>query len=144
MKFIRIKFNSSEYHESLRIRDLYLRKPLGLKLSDQDLENEEKQYHFGVIENSSLIASVVIKPITEFKVKLRQMIVLPEFQGRGVGRFLIDEVEKSLCNQGIEEIEMAARFSKKGFYQKLGYRSIGDIFFEVGIEHIKMNKKIKY
>ena len=148
MKFISIEFNSPEYRSECELRDLVLRKPLGMNLFDEDLLPEEFQLHFGLqLPDSRLIACVIVKPGTEFSeslrgavVQVRQMAVAPDFQGKGAGRFLLLQTEEVLRKQGIFKVVLHARKTASGFYSKLGYEVIGEEFIEVSIPHYRMVK----
>ncbi len=140
--FILMKFNSPEYQNSLALREDILRLPLGKKLSNIDTGDDGQQLHFGMFDQSKLIACVVIKPLDNLQVKLRQMAVTNDYQGQSIGRQLIQKTETTLQQKGFNRIELNARKVALGFYEKLGYVTQGDYFLENGIEHIKMMKRI--
>ena len=142
MMFKEIRFNSEGYKKSLKLRERILRVPLGTTLSADDTSEEDRQHHFGMFNASELIACVVIKPLDDTSVKLRQMAVAEHYQGRGIGKRLIQATEDNLSRQGYKRIELFARKSVIGFYQKLGYQMEGEEFREIGIPHIKMQKTI--
>jgi predicted GNAT family N-acyltransferase len=100
------------------------------------------QLHFGLIKDEKLVASVILKKLSNKAFKLRQMIVDESARGQGFGSKLIKHVEAKLQKMGVKTIEMAARYTAKGFYEKMGYAPVGDIFTEVGIDHIKMVKTL--
>lgn len=140
MIFRTFSTDSAEYQASLVLREAVLRKPLGLVLSEQDLANEDKQLHFGLFEQEQISAVVLLKPVGDLCLKLRQMAVASGQQGKGFGKALIQQAEQEAKAQGYERIEMAARESAVPFYQNLGYEIVSEPFEEVGITHIKMAK----
>ena len=125
---------------SLGLRERVLRQPLGLSLSASDLRDEDQQLHFGLFaeDQHRLLACLVINPLTPSMVKLRQMAVAPDVQGQGLGLMLVTDTEKLLRDRGVQTVELHARTSAAGFYQKLGYEPSGPVFIEVGVEHQKM------
>lgn len=144
-----ISHGSADYEAALVLRDAVLRRPLGLSVYDQDLAAERSQWHFGLWSargNSEraqgLLACVSAVPLDERRVKLRQMAVAPEQQGRGVGARLVLIVEAWLRDRGTAEVTLHARKTAAGFYAKLGYREAGAEFIEVGIPHTKMTKSL--
>lgn len=138
-----IKYNSAEYAKELELRTEILRKPLGKKLADMDTYGEEYQLHFGIFSEDQLIACIVVKPIVEgVRVKMRQMAVAVSAQGQGVGKKLMQDTEALLKQRGYKQIEMSARKTAIGFYEKLGYKPVGGMYLELGIEHIAMQKTI--
>lgn len=135
-----VAFRSPEYQQTLVLRERVLRVPLGLKLSERDTVDEDRQLHFAILHEGSLLACVVAKPLGSGTVKLRQMAVCPQHQGKGLGWQLLKFAEDSLRQSGFKGFEMSARQSAIGFYEKLGYRTMGDSYLEQGILHIKMQK----
>jgi len=142
MEFIEIVFDSPMYQAELELRNSILRAPLGLALSVEDLKNEELQLHFGIVESDTLLACLVIKPIDQSQVRLRQMAVAKTHQGQGLGSLLVSQTESMLRARGFNEVLLHARQTAIGFYQHLGYSISGEIFTEIGIPHINMNKAI--
>ncbi len=142
MKFVEIQWQSSLYEDEIKLRDQLLRAPLGLVFSEEDLQQESKQFHFGILDQSTLIACVVIVPLSPADAKLRQMAVAATHQRQGVGSNLIHNIESELQRRKFRMIELNARDVAVGFYEKLGYRKQGEEFIEVTIPHWKMIKPI--
>jgi ribosomal protein S18 acetylase RimI-like enzyme len=142
MKFSEIIYGSEQYEQAVKLRQEILRAPLNLDLQYENLSSETKQLHFGIFNNEQILACLVILPVEDSLAKLRQMAVEPEQQRNGLGRKLILEVEEHLKTIGFKEIELNARTSAIGFYEKLGYEVIGKEFIEVKIPHLKMLKSI--
>jgi predicted GNAT family N-acyltransferase len=70
------------------------------------------------------------------------MAVIPAMQKNGLGRGLLDFVEKIAYDRGFRKMIMHARKTAIGFYEKLGYVADGDEFSEVGIPHVEMRKNL--
>lgn len=116
--------------------------PLGLNLSESDLNNEDIQLHFGVLHNDELIACIVMKPINQALIKLRQMVVKEEFRSIGVGSMLLDNTIKEIVKRSFELIQLNARLTAIKFYEKNGFIQQGSTFIEVGIPHVLMIKTL--
>lgn len=139
-----IDFNSGEYQKAFELRNNLLRKPLGLDLNNDQLDAEKNSFHFCLFENDEIIACLVGTPIDSTNIKIRQMAVSENHQSKGLGKKLMIFAEKNLVEKGFKNFELNAREHAIPFYEKLGYQSIGDIFSEVTIPHIKMIKKIDH
>jgi len=72
--------------------------------------------------------------------KMRQVAVLGNLQGKGIGKKLVQFVEIEAKKKGITHFELNARKSAVSFYLSMNYSIEGDEFEEVGIPHIKMKK----
>jgi len=137
-----IEHDSGEYEEAVALRDEVLRKPLGLSYDPTELAGEKDSFHFALREGTELVACLVLKPLNEHCIKMRQLAVRESYQGKGVGRELVNYAESFAKGRGNEEIVLHARETVRGFYEKLGYEAEGDSFIEVGLPHLAMRKKL--
>lgn len=71
-----------------------------------------------------------------------RVAVLKSMRGRGIGAFLMNELERQAVVARIPFIHLNAQLHAKGFYTALGYVEEGQIFEEAGISHIHMKKKL--
>ena len=142
MEFLQFEWQSAVYEQALALRDRLLRRPLGLRFSQEDLSQESRHWHFGLVDQEQLIACVVIVPLDDQRAKLRQMVVDEPWQRSGHGAALIRQTESNLVARGIKDIELNAREPVIGFYESLGYRPEGLPFIEVTITHQKMVKEL--
>lgn len=123
-----------------QLREDILRQPLGLSLKDEDLSGEKDETVFVAIEDDRVIGCVMIKKMGDIA-KVRQMAISPEMQGGGIGRLLMTEAEEWIWENGFKKASLHARVSAETFYEKLGYEVVGDVFTEVNIPHVKMEKR---
>jgi len=143
MTIVEIAHGSDDYLELVRLRDLHLRKPLGLRMSEEDLAGEETQRHFALVWNEAILGGVIANPTRSDTAKLRQMWIDPSLRGQGSGRSLLEEVERRLASEGISHFILNARETAVGFYQSSGYEVVGETFTEVGISHLRMEKRLE-
>jgi len=137
------KFGSESYEETLALRKRILRDPLALEWTAEEEGWEPRERHFEGRLDDEIVACVVIRPMGQGVVKLRQMAVEPARQGAGIGRGLLEGVEKILITDELDRIELNARDTAVGFYEKLGFRKVGQEFMEVTIPHWKMVKTLR-
>ena len=80
-----------------------------------------------------------------FQYQLRGMAVLPASRGQDLGKALLLEAEKILKDTNPEALLwFNAREVALGFYEKFGYRTIGDLFMIPNVcMHVVMYKKLK-
>jgi len=135
-------WGDADYIEFCRLRQDWLRTPLGLNLSDDDLDAEKAQRLFGIYEKNSLVGGAAILVHADGDAQLRQMIISPSFQRRGYGRMLVKHIEASMRKASIHRIFLLARLEAKVFYTRCGYARIGDEFMHVTIPHIRMEKAL--
>ncbi|MCK9467916.1 MAG: GNAT family N-acetyltransferase [Porticoccaceae bacterium] len=138
--FCEIPYGSEAYRAECELRQAVLRLPLGLSLYEEDLGAEATQLHFGLFETDTLLACIIANPVSSSEVKLRQMAVSPNHQGRGYGHLLLKKLETELSDRGYTAATLHARASAIDFYRKAGFKSFGSEFMEIGIPHQQMVK----
>lgn len=74
--------------------------------------------------------------------KVERVAVLPELRGCGLGRDLMSAVEARARKLGQRELVLHAQAAVVAFYEKLGWTSVGPVFYEAGIAHQKMEKRL--
>ena len=137
-----IEHGSGEYEETVALRDEVLRKPLGLSYDPAELAEEKDSFHLALRKGDELVACLVLKPLDERCIKMRQLAVRESSQAKGFGRELVNYAHSFAREREYAEIVLHARETARGFYQKLGYEAEGDSFVEVGLLHIAMRKKL--
>lgn len=141
MPVLEITYDSSDYHELVRLRDLHLRQPIGLRLHDEDRLGEDAHRHFALKdEGGGISGGIIAVPLAPHSAKLRQMWILPELRGVGHGKHLLETVERALWMEGYRHFTLNARQNATGFYTECGYEVVSSVFIEVGKPHLTMEK----
>lgn len=131
-----------KYEQMLELRDVVLRRPLGMQLDRTSLGKEDTDFLIGAFENNAMIGCVILTPQTTSTLKLRQMAVSAEWQGKGIGSQIVRWAEMFAGEKGFTRISMHARKYAIPFYASLGYTTEGEEFTEVGIPHYAMHKTL--
>ena len=137
-----IDHGSPEYSQMVKLRDAILRKPLGLGFSPEDLEKEKNNILIGAFEDETMLGCCMLVDEQPGIVRLRQMAVLNDLQGKGIGRALMNFAENLARDRGYKTIRMHARKNSVGFYEKVGYKIKGNEFVEITIPHFVMEKEL--
>ena len=135
-----IDHGSREYQQMVQLRNDMLRRPLGLTFTQEELEKEKEEILIGAFEEEKMLGCCMLIRQDPATVRLRQMAVLNNLQGKGIGRALMQFAENIARDRGFHKITMHARKTAVGFYEKLGYRVCGQEFEEVTIPHYVMEK----
>ena len=139
----RIEFATPEYDESVQLRTEILRKPLGLTFTIEQLSAEYLDIHFAAFDDEGVLRGILLMlPKDAEVVKMRQVAVAADAQGRGIGRALVAACEAWAKINHFKTIELHARDHAISFYEKLNYECVGDWFSEVNILHKKMIKSL--
>ena len=137
-----VDYGTDEYRQMLKLRDDILRKPLGLRFSQDELEKEKSNMHMVAYEDERLLGCCMLVEEDPETVRLRQMAVVNDVQGKGIGRALMQFAENLARDRGYKKITMHARKNALGFYEKMGYKKSGDEFVEITIPHFVMEKEL--
>jgi ribosomal protein S18 acetylase RimI-like enzyme len=137
-----IDHGSREYQQMVQLRNDILRRPLGLQFTPDELEKEKEEILIGAFEEEKMLGCCMLIKEEPSSVRLRQMAVLNNLQGKGIGRALMQFAENIARDRGFQKITMHARKTAVGFYEKLGYNVCGQEFEEVTIPHYVMEKQL--
>lgn len=132
MEIVITQVGGPYYEDTVRLRQRILRDPLGLVL---DTSGDPARTFFVAIDEGKVVGTVALEGG-----KLRAMAV--DAQIRGIGRLLVARLEEEARARGIARIDLHARQTARGFYEKLGYVAEGEPFVEVTIPHIAMWKAL--
>ena len=137
-----IDHGSPEYRQMVKLRDDILRRPLGLTFTPEELEEEKNNMLIAAFEDDQILGCCMLVEEQPGTVRLRQMAVLNNLQGKGIGRALMSFAENIARDRGYKILRMHARSHAVGFYEKVGYRVKGEQFVEVTIPHYVMEKQL--
>jgi N-acetylglutamate synthase-like GNAT family acetyltransferase len=138
-----IYHGSKEYQQMVELRIEILRKPLGLSFSPEELEKEKDDILIGAFDEEEMTGCCILTKINDNSVKLRQMAVMKNMQGKGIGETIIQFAENIARDKGYKTLTMHARDTALGFYEKYDYKIEGEGFLEVNIPHHLMKKNLR-
>jgi len=137
-----IDYGSKEYRQMVKLRDEILRKPLGLGFDQKEIEEEKDNMFIGAFEDDEMLGCAMLVEENSEIVRLRQMAVLNDLQGKGIGRALMNFAENLARDGGYKILSMHARKNAIGFYEKMGYKVASKEFIEITIPHYVMEKQL--
>ena len=126
----------------VNLRNEILRKPLGLSFTHEELAKEKEDILIGAFDEDEMLACCMLTQADNKCLRLRQMAVQNNLQGKGIGASMMNFAEILARDKGYKKLIMHARETVVGFYEKLGYKVVGDKFTEVTIPHFVMEKKL--
>lgn len=133
---------SLNYWKAVELRYDQLREPLGLRFTREQLLAETDDIHIIYRNGGFVLACLILTPLDDERIKMRQVAVDEELKGQGVGTIMVQFAEAHAKDLGYKTMECSARLSAVSFYEKMGYHTQGDQFHEVGIPHYLMTKEL--
>lgn len=127
----------------VNLRMEILRKPLKLTFEADELEREKNDVLIGAFDEDKILGCCLLTELDKNCVRLRQMAVQNNLQGKGIGASIMNYAENIAMDLGYKKLIMHARQTAIGFYEKLGYKVAGDEFIEISLPHVIMEKNLR-
>lgn len=143
MALKQIDFGTAEHRQMVNLRYEILRKPLGLNFTQEELEREKNDILIAAFEEEKMLGCCFLTHIDNNTLRLRQMAVQNNLQGKGIGASLMNFAENIARDRGYKSMMMHARKTTCSFFEKQGYKVEGDEFLQLTIPHFKMVKKLR-
>jgi len=137
-----IHLSSPEYPEYLELREAVLRRPIGLRITEEELAMEEHYVHIAGLIDSRVCATTALVPEEGNKMRMIQVAISPDVQSKGIGSAMMRFIDEYCKLRSVEYIWCHARESAVAFYAKNGYSAEGESFEKVGIPHRLMHKSL--
>ncbi len=74
--------------------------------------------------------------------QIGRMAVLQSHRKSGVGSLLLDALEAEARRRGLAGVMVHAQLYALGFYEHRGYRPVGAVFEEAGIDHVEARRRL--
>jgi Predicted acyltransferase len=74
--------------------------------------------------------------------KPERVAVLEPYRGAGIGRQLMEAIEREAREQGCARARLHGQTTVETFYHDLGYETTSDVFQEADIPHVEMEKRL--
>lgn len=140
---IRSPQTKDEFARYYDLRWRILRAPWNQPKGSEQDELEKQAIHIIAIDGDKIVGCGRAHFNTEDEAQIRYMAVENEWQGKGVGKLIIDELEKRVLEKGAKKIILHARENVVKFYEKNGYKIIKESHTLFGeIKHFLMEKEL--
>ncbi len=98
-------------------------------------EFEDKSTHFICLVDGKPVGAGRLSILKDMQ-KVERIAILKEYRGLGLGRRMVETILLQ-CRSDMP-IGGNAQLIARDFYIELGFKPVGDVFLEAGIQHIKM------
>ena len=104
---------------------------------------EARALHAVLYQEGKPIATAIMFLLVDGKTyKIGRIAVRKSYRGQGFGRRIVEAMEEKAREQGGSRAELSAQVRAMGFYEKLGYRPVGESYYEEHVPHVKMAKEL--
>jgi predicted GNAT family N-acyltransferase len=133
--------NEKEFQDALKVRREVF-------IEEQQVPEEEEidQYedictHVVVYDHEQPVAAGRLRNFDGIG-KMERICVLSSHRNHGLGKVVMDKLEQLAKEKGFYKLKLNAQTHAEGFYLKIGYETVSDIFMDAGIPHVTMIKTV--
>jgi len=98
--------------------------------------------HMVVKDSERVIGTARVLFLADNQAKLERMAVLRPFRHKGIGKGIVSFLNEELKNRQLEQVTLHAQYGVVAFYKSCGFEELGMPFWEAGIKHMKMQKRL--
>lgn len=138
----KIIYGTPDYETSIVIRNEVFRKPHGLDIKDDDLSSDKIVEMFGAYLDDKMIATIFLDIVDVNTIKIRNVAILEEYRGKGLGKYLMVYVEDIARKRGYTRSILMGRVTAEKFYNKLGYKTLCEPYDYKTVPHVDMEKEL--
>lgn len=123
MKELLIKYNELSAEEFILLWETVWGQ--GPSLEQTKLAMEHTLFRVSIFDQDKIVAMARVIGDMGLDYYIKDVVVRPEYQGRGIGRMLVHELLKFVNDNGVRDtdifVELCAMPDKIPFYEKLGF-----------------------
>lgn len=147
MPVIKTPKSREEFKAYYALRYKVLREPWGHPKGTEKDDYEPISEHFMAVDEKTAEILGVIKLFEKAPGvgQVSHLAVATEYQHKGIGKFLIETVEKCAYERGFTTLGAMTRSTATAYFEKYGYHVAGVSTPHLGTTHlIWMEKELKY
>jgi N-acetylglutamate synthase-like GNAT family acetyltransferase len=141
MYTVKLAASPAEIRRIVQLRYKILRQPWDQPITTASDELEERSVNAYIEDNGNVIACGRLQENNNKIGQIRYMAVDDKYQGLGIGKLMVFELENQARKMGLHSIELQARENAVKFYESCGYTVKEKSFLLWGIiQHYLMYK----
>lgn len=136
---IRIVTSEEGRADAFRVRIAVFVEEQGIPREEELDEHDATAVHCVGYDGDAAVAAGRLVPGDGYG-KIGRMAVIAPYRGRGLGAEVLRTLEGAGRARGLRIFRLSAQLTARGFYDRQGYVAVGDVYDEVGIPHVAMEK----
>jgi len=138
----RLVTNDKELEAAFAIRREVFVEEQGISESEEWDGRDMDALHVVAKDGQRVVGTARVLFLTENQAKVERMAILKPFRHKGVGHGIVSFLDQMLQGKKITQIVLHAQYQVIDFYRSCGFEETGSPFWEAGIKHVKMLKRI--
>ena len=103
---------------------------------------DRKALHMVVQDGERVIGTTRVLFLDANQAKVERMALLEPFRRKGIGKNIISFLDEELRKRQVRRVVLHAQYGVAAFYKSCGFDEFGLPFWEAGIKHVKMQKRL--
>ncbi len=128
---------AEDFSKVRSIRIKIFNKELGLSNSDIFDDDDKKLEQFLIKSGEKIVGTFRLRETSD-SYKIERMGILSEYRSKGFGKLTLEEIKIHSKKTNKSKIVLDSIYNVRNFYAKSGFVQIGDMYYKVGIPHVKM------
>jgi predicted GNAT family N-acyltransferase len=139
---VRLIRDEAEYLAALQVRIRVFVTEQGGPLSEEPDRWDREARQFVVMSEEGVVGTARVYHPEPAVTKLGRICLLPEYRGRGWGALLLRALLDYSMTLGPRCILLDAQTYALPFYERFGFRPLGEVFFDAGLPHRRMERTL--
>lgn len=128
---------AEDFSKVRSIRIKIFNKELGLSNSDIFDDDDKKLEQFLIKSGEKIVGTFRLRETSD-SYKIERMGILSEYRSKGFGKLTLEEIKIHSKKTNKSKIILDSIYDVRNFYAKSGFVQMGDVYYKVGIPHVKM------
>lgn len=103
---------------------------------------DEVAVQFLAFDGEKPVGTARYRVLDDSTAKIERVAVLKSYRGNSVGMLIMEELLESIKQRGIHQAYLEAQSYAAQFYEKLGFKVVGNEFEVVGIPTVRMETNL--
>ncbi|MFD1735364.1 GNAT family N-acetyltransferase [Bacillus salitolerans] len=134
--------NDEQFKDALTVRREVFIEEQQVPEEEEIDQFEDICTHVVVYDGDKPVAAGRLREYDHNVGKMERICVLSSYRGQNLGVLVMNKLEELSKERGYSTLKLNAQTHAEGFYSKIGYETISDIFMDAGIPHVTMVKHI--
>jgi len=134
--------SETELEGALEVRRRVFIEEQGVDEDEEYDGRDSESLHVVVKDGDRVIGTARVQFLATSAAKIERMAILKPFRQKGIGSRIMAFLHEELRNRQVEQVVLHAQYPVIAFYRSCGFRETGPPFWEAGIKHIKMQRRL--
>ena len=131
-----------ELKEAFEVRKKVFVEEQGIAENLELDEHDKEALHMVVKDGERVIGTARVLFLANNQAKIERMAILKPFRHKGIGSGIISFLNEELRNRQVAQVVLHAQYAVVDFYKSCGFEKSGSLFWEAGIKHIRMERRL--